>query len=439
MVAAKTLVDTRRVRVMVLEATDRLGGKLQTNTVGGMTIEGGADSFLVREPWALDLCRSLDLEEELVPPAEYGALVWTRTGLRALPAGFLRGFPPSVRAAFGAEALSFWGALRTIGDLVLPGPLQGPDVSLGRFVQRRFGRELLENLVDPVLAGTRAGRPEEISLQAAAPEIDRVARNHRSVMRGLKKMRAGGLLETGAPPFMTLRSGMQTLVDALVRRLGDADVHLRTPVQGIDRDAAGIGVITDDSRIVADGIVLSVPAFAAAELLRDISPDASASIGTIEYASIAGITLVFGKQLPLPSGSGMLVPRSTGRSISACTWFSKKWPHHARDGQTSIRCFIGRAGRDVLLGRTDTELIDTALEDLRESIGIDEPPTDASVTRWDRSLPQYKVGHTAVVERAVSALRDLPIELAGAGFRGSGIPDCINQATAAAGRLLQRL
>jgi oxygen-dependent protoporphyrinogen oxidase len=427
--------------VILFEASDRVGGKLFTDNLAGMSIEGGADSFLARETWAIDLCKELGLGDDLVRPAEYGALIWTRSGLKPLPTGFLRGFPTSVKAAFKAQVLSTPGALRTLGDLLLPGPLTGPDVSLGDFTRKRFGSELLEQLVDPVLAGTRAGRAEEISLQAAAPEIDRIARSNRSVMRGLRKMRAEGELESGAPPFFTLRSGMQTLTDRLAASLESTELRTGTRVTQLTREDGGVSLTTEEDRSSVSGVVLAVPAFVAANLLTGVAPSAAEAIGQIEYASVAGVSLVFdGDADSLPVGSGFLVPRSAHRSISACTWFSKKWPQHAtqRD-RISVRCFIGRAGRESLLEQPDQGLIAAAISDLRDAVGLHSAPIEARVTRWDRSLPQYRVGHLSVVESAEKALASLPIELAGAGYRGSGIPDCIRQGTDAARRLIHHL
>jgi oxygen-dependent protoporphyrinogen oxidase len=299
---------------------------------------------------------------------------------------------------------------------------------------------LREQLVDPVLAGTRAGRAEEISLQAAAPEIDRIARANRSVMRGLKKERSAGALETGAPPFLTLRSGVETLIDRLAQSLTATKVLTRSPVTELAREGDQIVIATERDRFTVSGIVLCVPAFVAADLLRDLAPDASNALVRIEYASVAGVSFVFQRALDLPAGSGVLVPRSADRSISACTWFSRKWPQHAGDkASTSIRCFIGRAGRNSLLERDDDQLSKLALTDLQEAIGFDDSPVASTVTRWDRSLPQYKVGHVSVVDEAERALASHPIELAGAGYRGSGIPDCIKQGTDAARRLTEHL
>jgi oxygen-dependent protoporphyrinogen oxidase len=438
--AARAIEQATEHRVVLLEAGDRLGGKLFTDRLAGMTIEGGADSFLARDPSAVDLCRALGLEDELIPPAEYGALIWTDSGLKPLPTGFLRGFPTGVGAALRADVLSFGGALRTIGDLVLPGPLRGPDVSLGDFTRKRFGRELLEQLVDPVLAGTRAGRAEEISLQAAAPEIDRAARAHRSVMRGLGKMRSAGQIESGSPPFLTLRSGMSTLIDRLAASLTRTQVRTSTPVIALTSTGKRLVLTTPADTFEVDGLVLTVPSFAAADLVTDLAPTTAHALRRIEYASVAGVSLVFPTSATtLPAGSGLLVPRSARRSISACTWFSKKWPQHAGDERLTIRCFIGRAGREEILEQPDEELVQLALDDLRTAIGIKIAPLDARVTRWDRSLPQYRVGHLSLVDDAEAGLEGYPIELAGAGYRGSGIPDCVRQGSDAARRLALRL
>jgi len=440
LVAARTLEQAGH-EVVLFESTERLGGKIRTDLIDGLTIESGADSFLAREPWAVELCRELGLGDELVAPATYGALIWTDDGLKPMPPGFLRGFPTSLRAAFKSGLLSPAGALRAAGDLFLPGPLTGADTSLGGFARRRFGPALLEHLIDPVLAGTRAGVPEEISLAAAAPEIDRVARSHRSVMRGLKAVRGAGQLETGAPPFITLRSGMQTLVEALEKDLNATDIHTGAPVTRIARSSDAYRLTTNTGDTEVTGLVLTAPSFAAAPLLREVSPTTSGLLAELRYASGVSIAFVFeAGAVEVPEGSGLLVPRSRERTLTACTWFSKKWPQHAAsDGRITIRCFVGRAGRSAVLQLTEDALIERVLSDLGDATHVTAPPRTRSIVRWDDSLPQYAVGHLDVVTRAEASLAGERIVLAGAGYRGSGIPDCIRQGADAARRLTERL
>ncbi len=431
------LVAARRLRqlapdadITLFEASERLGGKIHTSEIAGSAVELGADSFLVREPAALELCRSLSLEGELIEPAVFGANIVLDGKTMPLPVGFLRGVPPDVRSAFRSGLLTTAGSLRAGVDLLWPNRLSGPDMSLGTFVRRRFGAQVLDRLVDPVLAGTRAGIPGEISLAAAAPEIDGIARGHRSVMRGLRKVRRQGSLESGAPPFRSLRGGVGRLIEALEQDLRHVTVELKTPAGPIRQDQSGYSV--GDTSF--DGAIITTSPPAAAGILGDIAPDAVASLRSIRYASVAVVILVYRRSaLDLPSGSGLLVPSAERLSLSACTWYSAKWPQHASaGGLTILRAVVGRATDQRVLDRTDAELIRTVSNELAAILHNDAAPEEYSVVRWEESLPQYAVGHLTTVERIEEALEAHPIFVAGSGYRGSGIPDCIKQGTSAA-------
>ena len=435
LVAARTLRKLAPdVEISLYEASDRLGGKIHTSTIDDIRVELGADSFLTREPWAVDLCTELGLADELIAPAVYGAQIWIGDSLFPLPPGFLRGVPNGVGAAFRSKILSPGAALRTGVDLVWPRKLRGPDVSLGDFVEARFGKQVLDRLVDPVLAGTRAGVSKEISLAAAAPEIDSIARENNSVFRGLKKTRARGRLESGPPPFMSLRGGLSRLIDRLAEDLTDVEVHLSAPVHLVDREGNYVQIALDDRRDRVNGAVITTPAHVTVPMIERISPHAAEEMRSIEYSSGVAITHVYpAGSATLPEGSGLLVPSSENRLLSAATWFSRKWPHHApADGRSVVRCYVGRAGRAGVLEKSDTELMAATHDELAGAVPIEARPLTSRVTRWDDALPQYSVGHKLKVARIEAALSERPIVLAGAGFRGSGIPDCIKQGQDAA-------
>ncbi|CAN5682689.1 hypothetical protein BH24ACT26_BH24ACT26_01860 [soil metagenome] len=490
LVAARALARGG-AHVVLFESQELLGGKIRTDELEGRPVEAGPDSFVEREPFgARLLCEELGLGDELVAPAAFGAHVWTGGKLRAMPAGFVLGVPASPVALLRSGILSPLGAGRALGDLVLPGPLAGGDVSVGSFVRRRFGPEVLERLVDPILAGTRAGRADDMSLAAAAPQIDSVARAHRSVLIGLMRGRRTGDPGSGAPKFLGLRAGMQSLVERLRADLGPS-VELRTGAMvtrlsvdgadagvgaggnssGLDRGESGAGLDTGgngagvglgvpggglgsrgrdlvvesegEPPFAVAGAVLAVPVFAATEILASICPDAARELDAIEYASVALVNLVYppGAATLPPSGSGILVPSSEGRMLAGCTWTSRKWPHAApSDGALTVRCFIGRSGDDAALELGDDELAARAHGELCEAMGIGAPPRATKVVRWARAIPQYSVGHNERMDRIDAALAPRPtIALAGAGYRGSGLPDCIRQGEEAARRVLDAL
>lgn len=442
---AADLLSQKGHHVVLLEADGRLGGKIHTEEHDGVTVEAGADSFLAREPWAVDLCIELGLDDGLAPPAIFGAQVWTPAGLRKLPSDFVFGMPSSPVRALRSGILSPKGALRASEDLFLPGPLTGPDVSIGSFVRRRFGTEVLERLVDPLLAGTRAGRADELSLAAAAPQIDALARKHRSLILGLRSARHHRLLATGAPPFLAPKEGMQTIVDRLHRRLERrADVRTSTPVERLEGAGNGCYVLhlKGQGSIGADAVVVAAPAYSAAEILKIVNSSAAGELARIDYASVVSITLIYDSSEAIsPEGSGLLVPSSAGKTLAACSWYSKKWRHRfSGDGRLVVRCFVGRAAGDVATELPDDELIARITTELGEAVGVGRDPEGWRITRWKRAMPQYSVGHGGLIERIEHELRRTPgIALAGAGYRGSGIPDCIKSAHAAARSVQARL
>jgi oxygen-dependent protoporphyrinogen oxidase len=314
---------------------------------------------------------------------------------------------------------------------------------VGAFVRRRFGRAALAELVDPLLAGTRAGDADDMSLAAALPHIDFLARRHRSVIRGLRDARRRGALESGPPPFLTVRGGLGRLVEHLVRDLqGRAELRSATPVVRVEAGDAGFVVhLAGGGRRPVAGVVLAVPAHRASGLLRDASPTAAAELAAIAHASVAAATLVYppGTFDPPAGTSGMLVAGGGGGTLSACSWFSTKWPHSAPGGETVIRGFVGRSGRHPALDLDDERLTARLATDLRDALGIAAPPRRTFVTRWENGLPQYAVGHLERVGRIEAALARWPrLALAGASYRGSGLPDCIRQARAAADRVSPR-
>lgn len=436
LVAAHTL-SRAGCRVTVLEATDRLGGKIRTAELAGVPVEDGPDAFLPRDEGPLELCRAVGLGDDLVEPEVFGAYLWSRGALRKLPAGFPYGFPRSPYAAWRAGLLSARGAARAVSERFVSGPLEGPDVSIAAFATNRFGAEVLDHLVDPMLAGTRAGAPGDISLAAGAREIDGLARSHRSLLGVLRT------LPMPEPRFRAVAGGMQRLVTHLERALPAATCRTNARVERIERSGEhAYRVVTQDGALDALGIVVAAPAFGAADVLRAVNEPAARKLAAISYASSATISLVYPDdacELP-PGGSGFLVASADTTTISGCTWYSRKWPASTPPGSLLVRCFVGRAGRHPTLDLDDDELARAVHDDLVTKMRVEGDPVAGRVARWERGLPQYRVGHLDLVDAIESDLAATPgLALAGAGYRGSGIPDCIVQAERAAGEVLRSI
>jgi oxygen-dependent protoporphyrinogen oxidase len=411
------------VPVTLIEAADHLGGKIETTALGGAPVEAGPDTFLARAPWAVELCRRLGLEDDLVAPATTRAYVWTRGRLRPLPDGLVLGVPAEVTPLARCGIVSPAGLARAGLDLVLPRRPLGEDPSVAEVVGARFGREVVDRLVEPLLGGIHAGRADRLSLSAVAPQVAGAAAGSRSLLLGLRRQPASA---TG-PVFLGVRGGMGRLVERLRQRLEGVEFRTGTAVASL-------------SDLSADRIVLTVPAFAAAPLVRPLSPEAADELAAIAYASVVTAPLAYPRSaVPGPvAGSGFLVPRVDGRLLTACTWTSSKWPGAGTGDTVLLRASAGRIGDERALQLDDATLVDRVHEEVTEAMGLRAGPEASLVRRWPRALPQYDVGHQARVDRIEAALATAAphVRLAGAAYRGLGIAACIHQAERAADAVL---
>ncbi|MEU5821345.1 protoporphyrinogen oxidase [Streptomyces sp. NPDC047803] len=428
------------LRVTLLEATDRLGGKLMTGEVAGVRVDLGAESMLARRPEAVDLARAVGLGDRLQPPATATAALWTRDALRPMPKGHVMGVPgdPSVLG----EVLSPEGLARIAEDRELPPTAVGEDVSVGTYVADRLGREVVDRLVEPLLGGVYAGDAYRISMRAAVPQLFRAARQGGSLLDGVTRLQeqAAARQQTG-PVFQGIEGGIGTLPGAVadaVRARG-GEILTETPVLGLARTADGWDVRTDTRVVHADGIVLAVPAWSAATLLAAESPGASAELAGVEYASMALVTMAFRRSdvtgTAFDGRSGFLVPPVDGHTIKAATFSTHKWQWvaDAAPDLFVLRTSVGRYGEEEHLHREDGELVGVSLRDLAAATGLGAWPVATEVTRWIGGLPQYPVGHLARVDRIRDAVAKLPaLRVCGAVYDGVGIPACVASAHRAA-------
>lgn len=410
--------------VVVHEASDRFGGKVHTSTFAGRSVDEGADAFLARVPWGLDLCRELGIETTLVSPAASTAYVWWDGALRSLPDGLVLGVPTDL------------DAVRASG--LVDGPLDvhpadspldpGADVSVGELVRPQLGDDVFERLVDPLLGGINAGDGDRLSVRAAAPQLAAAAERDRDLVMGLRASPPSG----DGPVFYAPARGMGALVDALVDWLRSHGVELRL----------GSRMLVDEPG--ADGVILGLPAHAAGEALARVAPGAADQLGTIDYASVALVTMAFDRSSvhrPL-DGSGYLVPRTTGLLMSACSWASSKWAQLAdeSDGSVVVRVSSGRIGDERFAALDDDTLVAALLDELAQTSDIDGRPREVRVNRWMRSFPQYAPGHLDLVDRIERRLAaEAPnVVVTGAALRGLGVPACIRQGREAAVELIER-
>ncbi len=427
--------------VLLFERGPRLGGKILTERLDGFLLEAGPDSFLTTKPQAVEVSRALGLGDELIGTSPGRTVyVLSRGRLHPLPEGLMLIAPTKV-APFLRSGLFSWGEkARIAADLLVP-PGRDGDESLGAFVRRRMGRAALDRLAAPLLAGIYAGDAERLSLQATFPQLRELERRHGSLIAGVLAQRrtaGAGAGDGRLPLFMTIRGGLDRLVGALAAASG-ADVRTGTEVAAIGPDGAGYVLdLAAGGRVDVDALILATPSYAAADLLATLAPEAAALLRQIAYASTATISLAYREEeLPRLAGHGFVVARSEGYRITACTWASAKWPDRAPPGYGLLRAYVGSASDPRALDRSDAEIIALVRSDLAEAMRLTASPILARVSRWPRSMPQYALGHLerlAEVERLLSWHPRFSI--AGAGYRGIGLPDCIKQGMAAAARVV---
>jgi oxygen-dependent protoporphyrinogen oxidase len=433
---------------VVLEASPVIGGKLALAEVGGVRVDVGAEAMLHRRPEAVTLARASGLADEVVHPATTKAGLWTRGDVRPMPRT-LMGIPTDQRALADSGVLSKAGLARVALERGLPPTrLEGQDVSVGWLVEERFGREVVDRLVEPLLGGVYAGHAREISARAAVPQVVALLDRDRSMMRAAADVTAA---TSDVPVFAGLRGGIGRL-PAAVAATAQLDVRTGATVRDLARAADGgwnlvVGSTRDPEVVHADAVVLATPARATARLLSDVVPDASLELARIDYASMAVVTLAFrARDVPATEGSGFLVPPVDKKSVKAATYSFAKWDWVREAGQATgddlllLRCSIGRHREEAVLQRTDEEIVGLALDDLADALGLSVRPVDTHVQRWGGALPQYAVGHLDRVRHVRASVAAVPgLAVCGAAYDGLGIPACIASAELAATQVLAAL
>ncbi|HET6964077.1 MAG TPA: protoporphyrinogen oxidase [Acidimicrobiales bacterium] len=420
--------------VTVLEP-GRLGGRILTEPFEGRNVEAGPDAFITRVPYALDLCAELGIDD-LVEPSAGRTLIWWEGRTRQLPEGLVLGVPRRLGPMIRSGLIGPVGLLRAAGDLVLPPSRFDGDVSVRELVARRFGGQVADRLVDPLVGGIHAGSIDSLSAEATMPQLLQAARGSRSLLAGLRRAGGTGAGGSGAI-FATPRDGLRTLVEALTSELNRRSVRIAAvEASAVSGDAAGWRVEPLDEAF--DAVVVATPAAAAARLLGPGSPPGLRSILT---ASVALVTFGYPEMEIPPGVNGILVPRSSGLLATACSFASSKWPHWAAPGRTVLRVSAGRFGDERAMAMGDGDLAARLAEEVATMAGWDRAPDSSRVSRWPDAFPQYGVGHLSLVRGVEDGLRrDFPgVEICGSSYGGAGIPACIASGRAAGRRVTDRL
>ncbi|MEK8131334.1 protoporphyrinogen oxidase [Paenibacillus filicis] len=440
-------------RITVYEKSDSFGGKIKTLHRDGFVIEQGPDSFLARKPAMVELARELGLEEDLTGTNPNAKKTYILSGgkLHRMPPGLMLGIPTRLGPFMRTGLLSPKAKLRAALDLVLPKRTSPEDESLGAFLERRLGPEVLSQIAEPLLAGIYAGDTYSLSLQATFPQFHSIEQKHRSLILGMMKNRKEGGAESRTLPeaaknttFLTFKDGLETIIHGLIGALDNVRFVKGCGISSITRAGDGYELVREDGELEeADGVIVTLPAYATAALLAEAAPGAAEELKAIQHVSVANIVLAYDENdlKEKPDGSGFVVPRGEGRFITACTWTSVKWLHTAPTGKVLLRCYVGRSGDDRWMHMTEDEVIRAVRKDLKETMGISAEPLFTEMTPLLRSMPQYPVGHLERIRRVRESLAaELPDVLAtGAAFYGVGLPDCIRQGKETALQLAKRL
>ncbi|MGH7149786.1 MAG: protoporphyrinogen oxidase [Planctomycetota bacterium] len=439
--AAQRLAE-RGASFLLLEAEERLGGKIRTERVEGFVLEGGPDCFLSIKPAGLALCRALGIEDRLqgTDPAFARAFVKRKGRLHELPEGMSGLVPSRILPLLTTPLLSPLGRLRAAVEPLVPARRTGADETIASFASRRLGRETYEWLVEPLLSGIYAGDGRALSLEATFPQLAALERERGSLLRAMVRRPRSGR-GTVPPPFVTPRGGLGEIVEAVASRLPRESLRLGAAVERLEEEGDGFRLhLAGGEGIACDSVLLATPAFAAAKTLGPLDADLARALSEIPFVSTATVSLAF----PAPAvprrldGYGYLSPRAEGGPLVACTWTSNKFPARVPAGHVLVRLFLGRAGMEGVLRREDEELLAFARRELEALFGISAPPSLERVFRWPRGMPQYTVGHRARLERIERLLAGHPgLHLAGCSYRGVGIPDCIASGWGAADAVLR--
>ncbi len=449
--------------VTVIEGRPRVGGSVVSERVGECIVEGGPDCFVSEKAGGLELIRDLGLDAHLSPTNDEHRktyIMWGRR-LHPLPDGLILLVPTRILPFVTASLFSWPGKVRMAMDLVIPRRRDEGDETLGDFIRRRLGREVLDKLGEPLVAGIHSGDPETMSVRATFPRFLDMEREDRSlILAMLKRMNkaraaraaaekaraaavaAGDAAAAGRRPltmFMTLDGGLERLIQELADRVGHSALRLGDEARRVSRAADGSWLVTTASGATheADAVILATPAFASSSFVAESVPELARELAEIPYVTSATVTLAYPRsEFPAePDGFGVVIPKAEKRRIKAFTWVTTKFFGRAPADTVLMRCFVRPVGDD---GRPldEAALVAAAERELADILGVRVAPLWTRAFRWEQAMPQYVVGHIDRVDRIARLVEALPgLALAGGAYRGSGIPDTVSHSRAEARRV----
>lgn len=445
--AAYELEQHRRagteIDYVLYEASSRLGGVLRTEHIDGCVVEAGPDSFVTEKPWATDFCRALGIGDQLIGSndAERKTYILTRGRLVEMPDGLMFMVPTKILPTGFSPLFSWKTKLCMMQELYHPPRSVDHDESVAAFVERHYGAEMVDRLADPLLSGVYGGEAAHLSVRAVLPRFAEMERTHGSLGRAMlaarKKMKSAN--KPAPSLFTSLEKGMQSLAETAVAQLTRACLLTNATVQAIQAQAGGWTISAGMQSDQFDGVIVALPARASAEILQNSCPALANELAAIQYSSSITVGLGYDREFreALPPGFGFLVPRSEGKRLLAATFVHNKFPHRAPEDRALLRCFFAGSNAENVWSLSDDQIVRIVRDELQQILGLRAEPLFARVYKWKSAMAQYGVGHLERLERIERLRQQLPgLALAGNGYRGIGVPDCIRSGREAAKQLL---
>jgi len=447
--------DGAAFEILILERKAAVGGNIKTEKVDGFIVEGGPDCFLSEKPWAMELCRRIGMEDRFLSTNDSKRKTFVLSGgkLHELPEGVILMVPTKILPLVTSTLISFRGKLRMAMEMFIPRKKTPGDESLGQFVRRRLGKEALDKIAEPLVAGVHAGDPETMSIRSSFPKFVQLEEEHGSLIRGMVKKMATmrkaprpASAKKKVTMFMTLSGGLTEMIETLVtllKKSGNTEIRTGVDVTGVEKKGEYYEVsIYGAPSIKADSVIIAAPAYAASALLKGLDPWISERLSTIPYVSTATVSIAFKKKdvaHPL-NGFGFVVPKTENRKIMAATWTSVKFSGRAPEDSILIRCFVGGSKNTELVDMSDADMVKMVRAELKDIMSIDAEPVLTRVYKWKDSMPQYTIGHD---ERIASMEEKLAkyhgLYLAGSAYHGIGIADSVRFSEVVAKKALHHI
>ena len=435
------------IEVILVESSFRLGGKIQTLRKDGFVIERGPESFFDSENVVRRLAEDLQIDDKIRYNNKGTSYVAIGSKLYPIPGNLFYGQPPTVSSLISSGMISLSGKIRAAGDLILPKSTTTDDEPIADFFQRRFGKEVVENLVEPLLAGTFAGDIDHLSIKSMFPQFYQLEKQYRSLILGITLSKVNpfnpSIEESGILSHGTFEGGLETLVESLEQQLQESTVLKGVKVTGIESEADGKMKLqfSNAPALVADAVIMTTPASISQQIFK--KHVRLQNLPTLTSATIATVNMTFDDEqiLKYKDALNFFVSRNSNFSITSCTWSNNKWDGVADEGKTLLRIYIGRVGDEAIVELSDSEIEKIVLADLKKAIGLQGKPLMTVVTRWKQAMPQYTVGHEERLKQMRQEINEVfPMaHLVGSSYEGISVPSCILQGKNAAEKMLKRL